>query len=124
MVTIEKLKEACLCTCSTFNTAESKVVACTLNVPQIPQQVLDPQGGTFSNGSELCRLHVGKAQRWQCAVLFSKGRKPLNHDGQFGQQEIEALAQENEIGCRVSTRTSCVHTIVRHIAGRGTETGV
>ena len=124
MITIEKLKKACLCACSAFNTAESEVVACTLNVPQIPQQVLDPQGGTLSNGSELCRLHVREAQRWQCAVLFSKSRKPLNHDGQFGQQEIETLTQENEIGCVVSARASCIHTIVRHIAGRGSETSV
>ena len=63
VVTIKKLQEAGLRTCGAFDATETKVVACTTNVTQIPQQVLDPQRRTFTHGGKLRRLHVRESKR-------------------------------------------------------------
>ena len=63
VVTIKKLQEAGLRTCGALDATEAKVVACTAQVTQIPQQVLDPQRRTFTHGRKLRRLHVRESKR-------------------------------------------------------------
>lgn len=75
MVSIKEGKERSLSTGCALDTPEPEVVSRPLEVSQIPQQFLDPQGRSLSNCRQLSRLEVGESKRGQVAVLLGESRQ-------------------------------------------------
>ena len=98
MVPIEESEEARLRPGRTLYTAETQVVPRSLEIAQIPQQLLNPECGALTDGRQLCRLEVRESQCWEVAVFLGEGGEAGDDDGEFGQEEGEALAEEDEVG--------------------------
>lgn len=98
VVTVEDLEERSLSTGGTLDTTETQVVAGPLKVSQIHQQVLKPQACSLSDGDELGGLSVGETKAGQILVLVGERGKLINHDGELGDQDIESVAEEDQIG--------------------------
>lgn len=106
MVTVKESEETALGTGGTLDAAEAEVIAGAGNVPEIPQQFLDPKSRALANGRELRRLEVGKAEGGKILVLLGKRRQTVNHDCELGQQQRETLTEEDQVGVAVPTSGS------------------
>lgn len=98
VITLEDLEERSLSTGGTLDTTETQVIAGPLQVPQIHEQILDPQARPLANRDELGRLSVREAETRQVLVLLRECRQLIDNDGQLGDQDVETVAEEDEIG--------------------------
>lgn len=98
VVAVEEREEAGLSTGRALDAAETEIRSSALKVAQVPEELLDPQGRSFSDGGELSRLEVGESQGRQVAVLLGKVGQSGDDRGKFGQKEVQALPQEDEVG--------------------------
>lgn len=98
VVTLENLKERCLGTSGALDTTEAQVVASTLEVAQIHQQILDPQTSTLAHSHQLCGLSVSESQTRQVLVLPGELRQLIDDNGQLGNEDVETVAEQNEVG--------------------------
>lgn len=98
VVTVEKGQERALGTGGTLDTTQTQIVSGSDHVSQIPQQLLDPQGGSLTNSGQLSRLEVGPAQNWQVLVLHGKLGQSVNDINQLWDQDIVSISQEDQIG--------------------------
>lgn len=101
MVTIKESQERALGTGRSLDTAETEIVACALEVAQIPQQLLDPQSSTLTNSGELGGLEVGETKGGEIAVLLGKFVQAGHDDGEFGQENVETFTEKDEVGVAV-----------------------
>lgn len=97
MVALEDLEERGLSTGGTLDTTEAQIIASPLEVLQVHEQVLDPQGGTLSDGNKLSGLSVGEAQAGQVLVLLSEGRQLVNDNSKLGDKDIESVTEEDQV---------------------------
>lgn len=91
MVAIEQSEEARLGASRSLHSTETKIVARTLDVAQIPEQFLihhvvlrhspskveahlNPKSRSFPNGSELSGLEMSEPKGGKCTVLRRKSR--------------------------------------------------
>jgi hypothetical protein len=58
---------------------------------------LQPQRCTLSNGGQLRRLKVRKAQRGQITILSRESGEAVDHDRKFLENESEGSADEDEV---------------------------
>lgn len=58
---------------------------------------MQPQRCALSNGGQLRRLKVRKAQRGQITILSRKSGETVNHDREFLENEGESSADEDEV---------------------------
>ena len=112
-----------MCTRRSLHSAKSDVISRTLQVPKVPEEFLpakyeyvcracdtrsktslDPERGSFSDGSKLGGLVVGEAERRHVFVLAGKVGKSGDHYGNFGDEKGEGLTEEYEV--RVAERTA------------------
>lgn len=98
VIALEDLEEGSLSTGGTLDTTEAQVIAGPLQVPQIHEQVLDPQARPLANRDELSRLSVRESETRQILVLPRECGQFIDDDGQLGDQDIETVAEEDEIG--------------------------
>ncbi|KAH3663372.1 hypothetical protein OGAPHI_005362 [Ogataea philodendri] len=98
VVAVEQRQERGLGSGGSLDTTESQIVSGTLHVSEIPEQLLDPQGGSFSNSSELGRLEMGPSQDRQVFVLQGELGQSVDHVHQLWDQHVVGVSQENEIG--------------------------
>lgn len=98
VVALENLEERCLGTGGALDTAETQVVAGALEVAQVHQQVLDPQASTLAHSHQLCGLSVSEAQAGKVLVLLGELRQLVDHDGQLGNENVETVAEEDQVG--------------------------
>ena len=100
MVTIEQCEETCLGSGGTLDSTEAKVVSRTLNITQIPQQLLhatrvwisasthpnalrsylQPKRCTFADSGQLRGLEMGEAERREVAILVREVGEAINDD--------------------------------------------
>ena len=109
MVAVEQGQEAGLGAGGALDAAEAQVVAQALEVGQIDHQFLQPQAGALADGGQLGRLEVGEAQGRLIAPLFGEARQAVDHPGQLGLEDVEAVAQHDQVG------------VVAHVAAGGTQ---
>lgn len=98
VVAVEEGKERSLGTGSALYTTEAKVVASTLEVAEIPEELLEPEGGTLAHSGQLSGLEVGEAEGGEVSVLLSKGSKARDDDGKLGEEEVKTVTEEDEVG--------------------------
>lgn len=95
MVTTKDGEERSLSPRSPLGAAETKVVAGTGEVAEIPEEVLEPEAGTLSNGGKLGRLVVSVAESSEVFVFDGELAKFVDYVGEFGEYDIEALFEED-----------------------------
>jgi len=98
MVAIEQGQERALRSGRTLHTSESQVRPRSLQVTQVPQQLLDPERGSLANSRQLGGLEVGEAEGGQVAVLLGEGGQAGDDDGELGEEDVETLSEEDEVG--------------------------
>lgn len=131
-LSFEEGEERCLGSGRAFDTPEADVVPRSLDVSQIPEQLLgvdvyqdslskgitnvprrnshlQPQGGPLAYGRQLGRLEVGPSQRRQVLVLVGPAGESLDDDRQFRYDDVACVSEEYEVG------------VVGNVAGRGSE---
>jgi hypothetical protein len=69
-----------------------------LQIPQIHQQLLDPQRRALADGRELRGLEVGEAECGEVAILSGEGGEAVDDDGELLDEEGECGAEEDEVG--------------------------
>jgi len=97
VVAVEKGKEGALSTGGTLDTSKTQIVSGTLEVSQIPEQLLDPESGTLTNGGQLCGLEMSPAKNGEVLVLNSKLGKSVDDIDKLGDQEVKTVSQEDKI---------------------------
>lgn len=98
VVAVENLEERGLSTGSTLDTTEAQVVTGSLEVSQVHEQVLNPQACSLSDSHELGGLSVGETQARQVLVLLGEGRELVDHNGQLGDENVQTVTEEDEVG--------------------------
>lgn len=98
VVTVEDLQERRLSTGGTLDTTEAQVIAGTLKVAQIHQQILDPETSTLANGHQLGGLTVSEAQTREVLVLLSELGQLVDDNSQLGDEDVETVAEQDQIG--------------------------
>ena len=69
-----------------------------IQIFQVHQKILDPQGCPFADGHWLRRLKMGETQCRQIPVLSCKTGQTLNHRDQSGSNQPEAFSHQDQIG--------------------------
>lgn len=105
MITAENSQKRSLGSRSPLNTTETEVVAGTGEVTKVPEKVLEPEAGTLADGGELRRLVMGVAKSSKVFVLDSKLREFVDYIGELGEDNVEALFEEDEV-CVVGAVTA------------------
>ena len=59
---------------------------------------MDPEAGAFADSGELCGLVVCVAEAGKGAVAKCELGEFVNYGGEFGEEEVEPTAQEDEVG--------------------------
>jgi len=98
VITLEDLQERGLGSGGTFDTTEAQVIAGTLEVAQVHQQVLNPQASTLANGDQLGRLAVSETQARQILVFLGKLRQLVDDNGQLGDEDVETITEQDQVG--------------------------
>ena len=109
MVAVKQLKEGRLSTGGALGPPELQGSHPVIQLIKIHQQLIEPQGRTLSNGGELSRLIVGKAQCGHGFIFLCKFRKGSNHIDQPLPNQLKALPHKDHIG------------VVPHIAAGGAQ---
>jgi hypothetical protein len=104
MIPVKESQEATLRSGSSLDTSETDVIPCPLEVPEIPKEFLDPQSGSLSDGGELSRLEVGETEGGEITVGLGKFGETGDDDGQFGEEDVESVSEEDQVGVAVSQR--------------------
>lgn len=95
VVTSEDSQERSLGSRGSLGTAETKVVAGTGEVAEIPEEVLEPEAGTLANSGKLGGLVVSVAKGSKVFVLDGEFAEFMDYIGEFGEDDIEALFEED-----------------------------
>lgn len=111
MIAIEQRQKAPLRARRPLDAPEPEIVPSTLQVPQVPQELLDPQRCTLADGRQLRRLEVREAEGRQGAVLGRKCGEARDDRCELGEEEVEAFAQEDEVGVAGGGRSRQVSII-------------
>ena len=98
VVAVEEGKERGLGTGGALDTAEAEVVARTLEVAEVPEELLDPEGGTLADSGELGGLEVGEAESGEVAILLGEGGQARDDDRELGDENVETVTEEDEVG--------------------------
>lgn len=98
VVAVKELEERALGAGGALDAAEAEVVARALEVAQVPEELLDPQGRALADSRQLRGLEVGEAERREVTVLLGKGREARDDDSELGDEDVEAVTEEDEVG--------------------------
>ena len=109
LVAIKELKEACLCAGSPLGAQQLQAVHNILQVLQVHNELLSPQGSTLAHSSRLCRLKMGECQGRQILIFLCKLGKLGNHIDQFLLNQLQGLTHDDNIG------------VITNIAGSSTK---
>lgn len=105
MVASEDSQERSLGSRGSLGTAETKVVAGAGEVAEIPEEVLEPEAGTLANGGELGGLVMSVAKGSEVFVLDGEFAEFVDYISEFGEDDIEALFEEDQV-CVVGAVTA------------------
>lgn len=72
MVPIKQSQERPLSPSRPLNTPEPQIVPRPLQIPQIPEQLLDPKRRALAHSRELGRLEMGETQSGEVPVLLGE----------------------------------------------------
>lgn len=108
VVSVEDLEERSLSTGGTLDTTEAQVITGPLQVPQIHEQVLDPETGSLSDSDKLSGLAVSETKARQVLILLSERGQLVDDNSKLGNEDIETVTEEDQI------------RIVRAVARSGT----
>lgn len=97
MVASKDSQERGLGSSGPFGTTETKIVAGAGEVAEIPEEVLKPETGTLADGGKLGRLVVGVAKSSEVFVFDGELAEFMDYVGEFGEDDIEALFEENQV---------------------------
>lgn len=121
MVTLEKGKERRLGTGGTLDATETNVVACALDVAQVPEELLfggtgggkltiiriprhivatdlNPEGRTLADRGQLRRLEVSPPERREVLVRLGETGETLDDDGELREDDVACVAEEDQVG--------------------------
>jgi hypothetical protein len=98
VIAVEESQERSLGTGRTLDASEAEVRPRSLQVSQVPQQLLDPEGSSLADSRQLSWLEVGEAEGGQVTVLLGEGGQAGDDDGELGQKDVETLSEEDEVG--------------------------
>lgn len=105
VVASEDSQERSLGSRGSLGTAETKVVPGAGEVAEIPEEVLEPEAGTLANGGKLGGLVVSVAKGSEVFVLNGEFAEFVDYIGEFGEDYIEALFEEDQV-CIVGAVTA------------------
>lgn len=105
VITSEDSQERSLSPRSPLGAAETKVIAGTGEIAEVPEEVLEPEAGTLSNGGKLGRLVVSVAKSSEVFVFDGELAEFVDYVGEFGEYDIEALFEEDQV-CVVGAVTA------------------
>jgi len=97
VIALKESQEGTLGTGGAFDTAETEVFASAGQVAQVPEKLLNPEGGALADSGELSGLEVSESESGQVLVLLSKGAQALDDTGQLGQEDIETIAEDHQV---------------------------
>jgi len=112
VVSVEQSEERSLRTGGTLDTSESEIRPGPFKIPQVPEQLLDPKGGSFTDGGELSRLEMGETKSGEISVLLGESGEAGDDNGELGKENSETFTEEDKVG------------VVGNIARGGSETVV
>ena len=98
MVAVKQLQEARLRPGGPLDAAERHVLQPRLDILQIEQQIVHPQGRPLAHRRQLGRLEVGEAERRDRLVGIGKDRQFLEQQHQFAADQAERLAHLHQVG--------------------------
>ena len=83
IVSVKQFQKTGLGSRSTFGSQQFHRFQGVVQVFQIQQQIMDPQGPSFSDGSRLGRLEMGETESWQIFVTQGKILQLCHHVDQL-----------------------------------------
>lgn len=98
MITVKQSQERSLRTSRSLDTSETQIIPRPLQVPQIPEEFLNPQGRALTDGCQLSGLKVGESKRWERSVGLGEAGETRDNGGELGKEKIEAFTKEDEVG--------------------------
>ena len=98
MVPIKEGQEASLGPRGPLDASETDIVPGALEVPQVPQEFLNPEGGSLADGGQLGGLEMGEPEGGQVTVSLGKLGETRDDSGQLGQEDIESVSEEDQVG--------------------------
>lgn len=98
VVAVEESEEGSLGTGRALDATETEVVTSALEVAQVPEKLLDPEGGTLADGRQLGGLEVGETKGREVLVLLGEGGETSNDDGELGEEDVETITEEDQVG--------------------------
>ena len=126
LITLKQLKEACLCSCSSFGAKEFQCAHHIFQILQVHQEFLCPESCTFTNCCRLCRLEMCECKRWLLFVFICKFGQFCNYVHQFLLNQFQSLCHNDDI-CVITYIAGCctkmndtfglwaLHTICIHV---------
>lgn len=104
MIAVEQGQERTLRSGRALHTSETQVRPRSLKVSQVPQQLLDPKSSSLSDRRQLCGLEVGEAESGKVSVLLGEGGQAGNDNGELGEEDVQTLSEEDEVGVAAVSR--------------------
>ena len=98
VVPVKEGQEASLGPRGPLDASETDIVPGALEVPQVPQEFLNPEGGSLTDGSQLGGLEMGETKGGQVTVSLGKLGETRDDSGQLGQEDIESVSEEDQVG--------------------------
>jgi hypothetical protein len=97
MVPIKQSQKARLRPRRPLHAPKSNILPRPLQIPQVHQQLLDPQRRALADGRELRGLEVREAERGEVTILSGEGGETVDDDGELLDEEGECGAEEDEV---------------------------
>ena len=98
MVAVEQLHEARLRAGRTLGAEHTQVCDAELDLVQIHQQLVDPEGRALADGGQLCRLEMREAEGRLILVCVSKCAQLADDGNQLLADEQQALLELDDVG--------------------------
>lgn len=98
MVPIKELQEAPLSPRGPLDSSEPDIVPRSLEVPQVPKKLLDPEGSPLSDGGQLGGLEVGESEGGEVSVGLGELGETRDDGGQLGEEDVESVSEEDQVG--------------------------
>ncbi len=106
VVPVKQCQKASLRSGRPFDAPKAEIVPRALEVAQVPQELLDPQCRALADGGELSGLEVGETKGRERTVFLCEGGETRDDGRELGEEEVEALAEEEEVGVAVEQGVS------------------
>ena len=98
MIAVKEFQKTGLGSGGSFAAKQAQVLQEEIQVIEIEEKILQPEGAPFSNAGWLSWLKMGKSQGWHTPVFFSEASEVFDHCQQFAAYQLKGLRKQQQIG--------------------------